>query len=377
MTGCQREGELPVNATSVAKPVRRRRRFRYVLLVICLLSAGILFAAEASLRLVARANADYAIRIGALLEWDPELRIRLRKDMSFGDATLNSKGFLGPEFDTRKAPGSVRIVTLGDSCSFIPTDHPYPRFLEDSLSAAFAPGKVEVINASCPGYHSGQARTWYENEIDGYEHDILVIFLGWNDMGHFNPDAKPYAWPPDVSAETPSLWQRTISQCYLLRSFQYFSTYRRQGELVSFEPFAGSAARQYYRSAVPDHYMDNMRAIIELAERRGRRVFVLNRPTLVCDQPTEDEQRRMHFPVGMGRRLAKFLLLIHAYDSALEKVARDKNVPIIDLKSLFATEAERRSFTDSSHFDVVAAERIGARVADALRPQCETILNGR
>ena len=64
---------------------------------------------------------------------------------------------------------------------------------------------IDVMNASCPGYDSNMAKRWYEKEIDAYEHHILIIFLGWNDMGQYGPEGLPYKLRDTGCLKRPSL----------------------------------------------------------------------------------------------------------------------------------------------------------------------------
>lgn len=105
-----------------------------------------------------------------------------------------------------------------------------------------------------------------------------------------------------------------------------------------------------------------------MARAKSRTVFLVNLGCLVNESPTEDEQRRMHFPRGMGRRLAKYLVLIETYRTALKKVARKTGATIIDIESLFSTAESRKVFNDSVHFNAEGAEMVAARVAETVLP---------
>jgi hypothetical protein len=72
---------------------------------------------------------------------------------------INSKGFLGPEFDDRKAPGVYRIFAGGDSCTFGSGfwRETYPAIAAQILGAEAGSGRFEVINAGIeaePGHAS-------------------------------------------------------------------------------------------------------------------------------------------------------------------------------------------------------------------------------
>ncbi|MEX0641316.1 MAG: GDSL-type esterase/lipase family protein [Pirellulales bacterium] len=346
------------------------RRKRYILLAFVLL----LVAGEIAVRVLAGTNSKFNVFIGAAKEFDPEIGVRLKKNYH-NDAThvhINSRGFFGAEFEEKKAPGGFRVVTLGDSASFIPARRNYPTVLQDRLRSAYPQRPMEVINASVPGYSAFQGHRWYEREVDGYEHDALVIYLGWNDMGQYNPDGLPFKLDEAGYLPQPSLVHRALSHCYLLRSIYVPLGYWERSRPVSHEPLS-EEDQERYEQFYPDHYEKHLRETIELAKRRGRRVLLLNFASLISDAPTESELARMHFPRGMGKSLPKYRLLIAAYSTALGKVARETQTPIVDIASLFDTPERREVFRDTAHYRVAGAERIADRVFQALKPIVEAM----
>lgn len=334
-----------------------------ILLCVVLLLVG----GEIALRILCDFDSRFNIFLAAHSQFDPYLKFRLTPNYKSEDIRINSKGILGPEFEARKAPGSYRILTVGDSCTFVPAKRPYPRALEDELRRRHPDRRIDVINGSCPGYDSGQARTWYERELDGYDHDLLIIYVGWNDMGQYNPNGLAYKLDQTGYLKQPTLIQSAFLHCYLLRSL-----YLVQGYWQRSRPFdAGPLTPQdlkLYEDFYPTHYEKNMTRIVQLAQSRHRDVRLLNFASIVTENPTEDEQRRMHFPRGMGRKLRKFLLLKKAYEKALHNVADRTATPIIDIESIFPDPASRAVFTDAMHFTVDGAERIGKQVGQAVSP---------
>ncbi len=322
----------------------------------------LLVGGELAVRSHAARDSYFSICIGAGDEWDQHRTFRLKRNHSIGGVTTNFKGILGPEFTAEKPPASFRIVTLGDSCSFIPVERNYPRVLQEHFAPLAPDLQVEVINASCPGYRSDQLRMWYEREIDGYEHDLLIIYMGWNDMAFPQLQARA-AIPPE-----PSFLQRQVARSYLMRYLSFRQQVPSRDQPVALAPMSDAEMRDFRAWSYPAYFEQNLIAIIGLAKSRHRRVFLLNYATLLTDSPTEDEQRRMHFPAWMDRRLHVFLSYIEAHELALARVSRTTDTPIIDIKSLFTTAADRQVFTDSTHFDQRGAELIASRVAEMITP---------
>ncbi len=77
-----------------------------------------------------------------------------------------------------KEEGVYRLAIIGGSCSFLGTKLYPDRFAEMVLENTSR--KVEVVNASCPGYSSFQgvrrlAAVW------PWQPDLLIVYFGWND----------------------------------------------------------------------------------------------------------------------------------------------------------------------------------------------------
>ncbi|MDA9778598.1 SGNH/GDSL hydrolase family protein [Rubripirellula sp.] len=76
-----------------------------------------------------------------------------------------------------KSEGVFRVGVIGDSCSFLGQDlypNQFARLLEKTGK------RVEVVNASCPGYTSEQGRRRLQLLWD-WDVDLVVVYFGWND----------------------------------------------------------------------------------------------------------------------------------------------------------------------------------------------------
>jgi lysophospholipase L1-like esterase len=118
-------------------------------------------------------------------EADPERFWRLKPGYSEGLITINREGFRGPEVAPAKAPGTYRIVALGDSITFgynVPESETYPRRLERAIAGRIGTGRrVEVVNAGVIGYTSWQGRLTYERVIHRLSPDLIIVMFGYND----------------------------------------------------------------------------------------------------------------------------------------------------------------------------------------------------
>jgi len=127
------------------------------------------------------ANVDHDLqRDLAVPDDDLFWRLNVREDTA---AFLIRQRHVHPDLHTptgadRHTPGTVRVVAMGDSCTFFGTP-PYPRILERRLVERGL--DAEVFSASVPGYTSHQGVRWFETEIVAYRPDWVTVYYGWND----------------------------------------------------------------------------------------------------------------------------------------------------------------------------------------------------
>jgi lysophospholipase L1-like esterase len=102
------------------------------------------------------------------------------------DVKINSQGLRDYEYPFEKAPGTYRIMLLGDSTTFgwgVRQEDTAAKFLERQLNAHLPPGynKVEVINAGVGNYDTVQEVTYYETRGRAFHPDLVVLVFFIND----------------------------------------------------------------------------------------------------------------------------------------------------------------------------------------------------
>jgi lysophospholipase L1-like esterase len=141
------------------------------------------------------AQAGLLARYYDLYEWDRYLFFRLRpnasldlldvfappaaRDRTRWSVRTNSRGFRTPEFETRPAPGRLRIAVLGDSSTFgwgVAQSEAYPERLRAALAERLrvAPERIEVINLGVPGYSSFQGLAMLRRVALALAPDLVV-----------------------------------------------------------------------------------------------------------------------------------------------------------------------------------------------------------
>jgi lysophospholipase L1-like esterase len=95
--------------------------------------------------------------------------------------STNSMGFRGPEIALNPAPGTVRIVCLGDSITFghgVADDQCYPAVLQKVLASH---GSFEVINFGVHRYHSGKMLLQMQQRVLWLHPRVVTICAAVNE----------------------------------------------------------------------------------------------------------------------------------------------------------------------------------------------------
>ncbi len=131
---------------------------------------------------------------------------------------INSLGFRGKEISQKKPEGSLRVLCLGDSCTYgviVSDQDAYPAVLERLLAAKLRPRQVEVINGGVVGYSSLQALLLLQEKGFALQPDIVTICVGYNDVGTIPGamvvDDRNY-FPNKTDAELYGFWPRLATK---------------------------------------------------------------------------------------------------------------------------------------------------------------------
>jgi hypothetical protein len=111
----------------------------------------------------------------------------------------NARGFRGPEHPEEPAPGTIRIVGIGDSVMFgwgVRERQSYPRILERMLNRDLQGVRVEVINTAVPGYNTAMEVATLEAKGVAFRPDWVIVDFVTNDLGLPNfiaRDSDPFS----------------------------------------------------------------------------------------------------------------------------------------------------------------------------------------
>lgn len=115
-----------------------------------------------------------------------------------------------------KPRGQVRVLFLGDSCTFgygVYHTNAYPQQVESFLRRALPGRSIECLNAGVIGYSALQGWRYLETEGWRYEPDVVVACFGWNDQSTFDSrsDIEHYLLQDTPPLPWPLRWSRMAS----------------------------------------------------------------------------------------------------------------------------------------------------------------------
>lgn len=278
---------------------------------------------------------------------------------------INSHGFVGPEFEDPAPRGTVRIVTVGDSCTFGQGNYlgTYPGQLELRLNNIRGNRRYQVINAGIEGLDSGLALRRLVTKVIPLHPNIITVYIGWNDLMKFDPAGQ-------VSHPGLAIVAHIMDQLWLIRGLRKVLFYYIRPYI--FLPATGPKSRtgkfRHYRSAV---FERNLKEIIASGRKAGAKIVLMTLPSVVSDDMdvTDLRQANVIFPYYVSAyAVGDYVDLIAAYNRSIRAIAAREGVAFVDLASELDRRPDRRQlFLDTMHPNQRGKELIAEILAYHLR----------
>jgi len=353
----------PAEGRVKVAPRLAERRFGVAkqILFSVIIVGGLLLAAEGSIRIWAlffRTSYErYNARAGRL-ELVPNLRYTNSRGQEF---RINSKGFVGPEFDDWPRPGVYRIIALGDSCTFATGfwQIGYPSMLERLLNSGVPSRRFEVINAGIEGYNSTFALDRIRDELLRFRPHLMIIYIGWNDLMKTDPAnasrVDEYPWLAEL-----------LDRSYLIKAYKKLLFVNLRPLVLRPSTAADPGDAHAFDRFVPARYRSNLEEMIRLVRRHDVKVLLVTLPTVVRPGMTGEELRRANvlFPYFAGAYgVSRLLSLYRTYNRTIVEVGGREGVEVVDLAAAFEPIKERTPyFWDTMH----PSEKGHALIAETL-----------
>lgn len=129
---------------------------------------------------------------------------------------INFHGTRGPEFQTEKPAGTIRILSLGDSRTFgwgLNDEETYSRRLEQLLQQHVGAGKkVEIINAGVNAWSYSQMQVYFREEGLRFRPDFVIL-------------AEANLWTQFSEQSSPEFVDQILGRVKLKNSLRRFALY--------------------------------------------------------------------------------------------------------------------------------------------------------
>ena len=306
-----------------------------------------------------------------------------RPNARFQKWRLNNLGLRGPDVPVEKAPGTIRVVTLGASETFGLSEtagREYPRQLEDSLNAraVLACGadahRFEVLNAALPGMTLPTGAQNVRTRLGQVGADFMVVYPT---PVQYLDEMVPLAARPDSSGRNlsipfshalqPRFAGRMRTQLKELLP-EFVKTQLRKREIANSLGTGGSAWRF---AGLPADRMEaydaDLRALVGTIRQAGAAPLLVTHANALM-QPGPDAIHLMtawekFYPRATGP-------IIAAFDSSARHVtlgvARDSATASVDLAGVLTAGTLKGVFSDFSHFTDHGSARMAATLAPAV-----------
>jgi lysophospholipase L1-like esterase len=183
-------------------------------------------------------------------------------------ATVGGKAFhtnaLGMRDDEVVDDGRVRILAVGDSCTFgwgVEQGEAYPQALQARLDAGPDAGRYRVINAGVPGYTNLHGRLYLGEHGRELKPAVVIAGYGFNDIVPSGDVASALAW----QRRTLPLWRLDDA---LLDSSRLWRWLRH----VTLRPPPPTLPLR----STPAQYEENLREIVRLSRAAGAQPILIS-----------------------------------------------------------------------------------------------------
>jgi lysophospholipase L1-like esterase len=260
---------------------------------------------------------------------------------------VNSRGFVGDEFQDPAPSGTIRMVTVGDSCTFGAgtTGESYPGLLERHLNDAGHGRRYQVINAGIRGLNTELALRRLITKVMPLGPDVVTVYLGWNDLMKFEPMGQ-------VEKPGIRILARMLDRLWVVKGMRKLLFYYLRPLVLT--PATGPRSRTgAFRDYEPAVFEQNLRRIIATVRDAGGRVVLFTLPSVVSDDMTIEDLRRAQvvFPYyASAYGVGDLVDVIAAYNRAIRRMAKQEHVRLVDLALEIDGRPDRRSlFHDTMH----------------------------
>jgi lysophospholipase L1-like esterase len=274
-------------------------------------------------------------RTSFLRQFFPALPKSLKQSKVW-DVSINSDGFRDAEYPKTKAPGVLRIVSLGDSWTFgagVTHDETYPERMRVLLSQEFPQTNFQVFNLGVVGFSSFQGLEMLRRTLH-FEPDVVMIAFGMNDsrVGGGAPDSEKAKY--NTSAASVRKMQSIVNTSETYKLFRFIA------DMTKYKP---------------DRFDSQLRGITEASingdeiwwQRRAKETADYSKYERYTRVPPADYEKNINEMIRRARSAGAEPILLYnelwntPYRTILQNISAAQTVPLVDSYSLIVAEQRR------------------------------------
>lgn len=286
-------------------------------------------------------------------ECDPLTGHRMKPGLKSGRRPLvNDQGLRMAAHVGRKPSGFVRIVSLGDSCTFgavaVPSRTgggvrfvtPYPQLLQQRLNRALR--RVQVVNAAVVGYTTYEGLQFVRHKLAALEPDLVTVRFGWNDHLRVPPErAERLRDPPSRLLTEGKVLLEKSGLFLFLRSAGEGLAYRRATRNAR----PGGSQPPILAVPLPE-YERNLTAMVQGIRAHGAEPWIIVAPD--AGDVYHDVDRvgfsRLTLALNGFESFSEFARVHDEYEDATREVATAAGAKVIDMAPIYRQNRSGRPF---------------------------------
>lgn len=267
------------------------------------------------------------------------------------EGPINSLGFRGPDVPLQKAPGVLRILSLGESTTYgeyVTFEDTYSWRLEAALRARGL--TVEVLNAGVSAWSTVQSARFLALEIDRLRPDLVLVYHEIND---FLPTTFRGLRLPGGGLTDRELMRRSWLT-RLARHSRLVSALRlalvRAGASATLKELAAREGEDVLLASVLPY------SALPDGETSGEAPWMDN-PNRLVRVPDPDRADSLAEIVALTRTRGARLILIHpAYPESgrhrcvLTRIAAENRIPLVEVEDALAEAGRRDRHAKADYF---------------------------
>jgi lysophospholipase L1-like esterase len=355
----------------------------------CMAAAVAFLVVDGTVRVWARVTRQVPPET-VLFTYDPVLEARWHQPNSSAIVTFrgtaphrvsfNEHGFRGTRPTALvKAPGSTRIVILGESSTedgLVEDGKTWPELLEARLNARLGTNAVEILNLGCAGY--SMAASLRNLQVNGlkFKPDMVILYHGNNDFWKAFmalPQLQRMETYIDYEARNTTWWSRLLTKSILVdrisRRLYYANMERNRICLRAYRDTPETRKRDLDMTGIEMEARRELGRIADVCATNGIWLVIGIQATLMKEQLNERELYAMWEVLrwsydGAPITWRTFVDGPQRVKTMQRDLARDQGLLCIDVEAAVPKTVEH--FLDHIHSTEAGSAAIAAAFADGL-----------